>query len=147
MNISRILRCAFLILTIFIVNITDTNAQFLDKLKKRVDQAEKVLDGKGSSLRKDQIANGLKEALDMKNAHNTNIIAFNFSGKGTFLQSDIVESEQIIISGPESGFSDDELELLNSHNVNIRLLGKNILRAETAAIVGATLLQNYLGEL
>ena len=83
----------------------------------------------------------------MKNAHNTNIIAFNFSGKGTFLQSDIVESEQIIISGPESGFSDDELELLNSHNVNIRLLGKNILRAETAAIVGATLLQNYLGEL
>jgi 16S rRNA (uracil1498-N3)-methyltransferase len=89
----------------------------------------------------------LKEALDMKNAHNTNIIAFNFSGKGTFLQSDIVESEQIIISGPESGFSDGELELLNSHNVNIRLLGKNILRAETAAIVGATLLQNYLGEL
>jgi 16S rRNA (uracil1498-N3)-methyltransferase len=83
----------------------------------------------------------------MKNAHNTNIIAFNFSGKGTFLQSDIVELEQIIISGPESGFSDDELELLNSHNVNIRLLGKNILRAETAAIVGATLLQNYLGEL
>jgi 16S rRNA (uracil1498-N3)-methyltransferase len=63
------------------------------------------------------------------------------------LQSDIVELEQIIISGPESGFSDDELELLNSHNVNIRLLGKNILRAETAAIVGATLLQNYLGEL
>ena len=36
MNISRILRCAFLILIIFIVNTTDTNAQFLDKLKKRV---------------------------------------------------------------------------------------------------------------
>ena len=64
MNISRILRCAFLILTIFIVNTIDTNAQFLDKLKKRVDQAEKVLDGKGSSIGKDQIANGLKEALD-----------------------------------------------------------------------------------
>ncbi|MDA7828486.1 16S rRNA (uracil(1498)-N(3))-methyltransferase [Gammaproteobacteria bacterium] len=98
-------------------------------------------------LPKITLFSSLKEALDMKNAHNTNIIAFNFSGKGTFLQSDIVESEQIIISGPESGFSDDELELLNSHNVNIRLLGKNILRAETAAIVGATLLQNYLGEL
>ena len=89
----------------------------------------------------------LEEALNMKNAHNINITAFDFSGKGTFLQSDIAESEQIIISGPESGFSDDELKLLNLHNVNIRLLGKNILRAETAAIVGATLLQNYLGEL
>ena len=89
----------------------------------------------------------LEDALILKDMHNANIIAFDFSGKGIFLPSDIAQSEQVIISGPESGFSADELELLNSHNVNIRLLGKNILRAETAAIVGATLVQNYLGEL
>jgi 16S rRNA (uracil1498-N3)-methyltransferase len=42
--------------------------------------------------------------------------------------------------GPEGGFSEEEIELFKKHNVSGFALGPRILRAETAAIVGATLL-------
>jgi 16S rRNA (uracil1498-N3)-methyltransferase len=49
--------------------------------------------------------------------------------------------------GPEGGFSDDELDLLQSRGITLCRLGPRILRAETAAVVAVSTLQTRLGDL
>ncbi len=54
-------------------------------------------------------------------------------------------SNPLILIGPEGGFSDSEIELLNgSDNITAISLGKNILRSETAAITGINYYQLLL---
>ena len=40
----------------------------------------------------------------------------------------------LVVVGPEGGFSKNEINIFKEHNFDIQSLGKNILRAETAAI-------------
>jgi 16S rRNA (uracil1498-N3)-methyltransferase len=48
----------------------------------------------------------------------------------------LISSKNIaIFIGPEGGFTEKEMELFKKNNFQIRSLGQNILRAETAAIV------------
>lgn len=49
--------------------------------------------------------------------------------------------------GPEGGFSDDEVKELRTLDVLPVSLGPRILRTETAAIVGAAVVQHVLGDL
>jgi 16S rRNA (uracil1498-N3)-methyltransferase len=49
--------------------------------------------------------------------------------------------------GPEGGFAPEEIELAIQHNVQPVTLGKRILRAETAALVTASLLLYEAGDL
>jgi 16S rRNA (uracil1498-N3)-methyltransferase len=49
--------------------------------------------------------------------------------------------------GPEGGWTDDELKQASAHACKIVTLGGRILRAETAAIAVATLLQHRFGDL
>jgi len=51
------------------------------------------------------------------------------------------------VVGPEGGWNDDEIEQARNAGWQIVTLGGRILRAETAAIVIATLLQHRLGDL
>ena len=51
------------------------------------------------------------------------------------------------MTGPESGFSKNELDVLESNEVDIRYLGKNILRSETAPIVVSAIIQNQFGKI
>src|SRR5210317_718953 len=61
----------------------------------------------------------------------------------TSVTVDPLESTLLLI-GPEGGFSDEEVETLLKKQVKPMSLGPRILRAETAAIVGLTLLgQQY----
>jgi len=52
-----------------------------------------------------------------------------------------------ILSGPEGGFAEDEVALARDHGFVPVSLGARILRTETAAIVGAALVQYELGDL
>lgn len=52
-----------------------------------------------------------------------------------------------LLTGPEGGFEDAEVEKAISYGTIAITLGKRILRAETAAIVGTTVLLNLFGEL
>lgn len=51
-----------------------------------------------------------------------------------------------LVVGPEGGFSTEELESARSHGVLPVTLGARILRTETAALVGATLIQGTVGD-
>jgi 16S rRNA (uracil1498-N3)-methyltransferase len=75
-------------------------------------------------------------------------IAFDFTGSNNLDNDDIKDDASIgLITGSESGFSEEERSLLIDKNVSIKLLGNHTLRAETAAIVGLTLVRNFLGKL
>jgi 16S rRNA (uracil1498-N3)-methyltransferase len=52
----------------------------------------------------------------------------------------------LILIGPEGGFSDEEIETLLKKQVKPMSLGPRILRAETAAVVGLTLLGQQYGQ-
>lgn len=56
-------------------------------------------------------------------------------------------SDIIALIGPEGGWSDDELSRASSAGWKLVTLGGRILRAETAAIAVATLLQHLAGDL
>lgn len=53
-----------------------------------------------------------------------------------------LESLNIFI-GPEGGFEEVEIELAKKNNIKIVSFGDNILRSETAALVGLTLITNF----
>lgn len=52
-----------------------------------------------------------------------------------------------LLIGPEGGWSDDELALIDERGGRAVTLGPRILRTETAALVAITLLQHELGDL
>ena len=54
--------------------------------------------------------------------------------------------EALLLIGPEGGFSDEELDVLQKKQVKPMSLGPRILRTETAAIVGLTLLGQQYGQ-
>lgn len=56
------------------------------------------------------------------------------------------EKRVALIVGAEGGFSEKEVQTLNSHGVPAVTLGKRILRAETAAIAAASVLLYICGE-
>jgi 16S rRNA (uracil1498-N3)-methyltransferase len=57
------------------------------------------------------------------------------------------DANMTALVGPEGGWNEDEIDQARNAGWQIVTLGGRILRAETAAIVIATLLQNYLGDL
>ncbi len=126
MNISRISRFAFLMVAILIGGSTDSNAQFLDKLKKKVDQAEEVLSGNGNSLGKDQVANGLKEALD----NGVSTAVETLSAKDGYLGSQykilIPDDAQKIVSKVKHvpGFENVERDLVLKMNEGAEIAAK-----------------------
>lgn len=52
-----------------------------------------------------------------------------------------------LLVGAEGGWSDDERERLRAHRPIALGLGRNRLRAETAAIVGLTVVKTHIGEI
>jgi 16S rRNA (uracil1498-N3)-methyltransferase len=53
----------------------------------------------------------------------------------------------VALIGPEGGWSDDELDLLNERGCKSVTLGPRVLRTETAAVVALTLIQHAMGDL
>lgn len=53
----------------------------------------------------------------------------------------------IVLIGPEGGFSEDEIEAAKNNGFDSYSLGPRILRAETASITSAALVQHFFGDL
>ena len=71
---------------------------------------------------------------------NKNILVLDFDGEKIEGRKSFAFSPLTILIGPEGGFSEDEREKFKTHNLKTISLGKNVLRAETAAIAISSLL-------
>lgn len=87
------------------------------------------------------------DVVDFKNAIKiakdvSDIVYFGSLDQNDFINKDKKNNqvEIAIFIGPEGGFSDEELSMFKSENINPLSLGKHVLRAETAAIVACGLL-------
>ena len=78
---------------------------------------------------------------------NNEIYCFDTQADTYFDQKEIENSLITIITGPESGFSEKELGIINMYDIKERYLGQNILRAETAAIYISSLIKNHFGKI
>ena len=78
---------------------------------------------------------------------NYEVCAIANNASSVFNSHDIKLKNFVSITGPESGFSDSEYNLIEENNFKVRLLGNNILRAETAPIVIASLVQNHFDKI
>ena len=52
-----------------------------------------------------------------------------------------------ILIGPEGGFTEEEVDLAVSQDINSITLGKRILRSETASLVALTAILYEMGEM
>lgn len=91
------------------------------------------------------IAANLRDALSLIN--NTDVCVFDINAEKSFNAADLTSPNVCMITGPESGFSESEINLLNEKEFEFKLIGKNILRAETAPIVIASLIQNQFDKI
>ena len=100
--------------------------------------------------------NFLPEILESKNLENAlaliskghSVYFFDTDAEEYFNQEELDKSSSItFIIGPESGFSETELKLMNKSKIKKRYLGRNILRSETAAIYISTLIKNHFGKI
>ena len=91
------------------------------------------------------IAANLRDALSLIN--NMDVCVFDINAEKPFNAADLTSPNVCMITGPESGFSKSEIDTLNSNLFEFRLIGKNILRAETAPIVIASLIQNQFDKI
>jgi 16S rRNA (uracil1498-N3)-methyltransferase len=72
---------------------------------------------------------------------------FLFSERGGHGLTQMDTDEVTAIIGSEGGWSDEELDQARAAGAQLITLGGRILRAETAAITAAVLLQNHFGDL
>ena len=66
--------------------------------------------------------------------------------EGGPLKSALTGSPVLYLIGPEGGWTDDELSAARNNSFQLVSLGDAILKAETAAIVGGSLIRYELGE-
>ena len=82
-----------------------------------------------------EITQGIKLRELLLNHNESEFILCNEKEDDFLLNKVTIKDKQIVIVGPEGGLTDKEREMLISYtNVQSVSLGKNILRAETAAI-------------
>ncbi len=79
---------------------------------------------------------------------NHNGTGFFFYERGGGKLPNSIETDRVVaITGPEGGWEQSEVELAGQSGFELIHLGGRILRAETAPIVAATLLQHRFGDL
>ena len=73
--------------------------------------------------------------------------AFDVEANDIFDVSSVKSNNIFVITGPESGFSISEINHMYEKDFSFKLLSKNILRAETAPLVIASLFQNHFDKI
>lgn len=74
-------------------------------------------------------------------------IIFWENQQGKFVSNDQNPSKILLVVGPEGGFTDKEIQTAEQFGFIKATLGPRILKAETAAISAATIIQYFFGDL
>ena len=89
----------------------------------------------------------LDEAINLIEDDNNKYV-FDTDAEIYFSFEDLDNNSSVsTITGPESGFSKNELESIKQKNIEIRYLGENILRSETAPIFVSSIVRNHFGKI
>lgn len=89
----------------------------------------------------------LDDILDDLKQYDDVLFAYECERRNPICSSAKEGSRVALIVGPEGGFTPEEAQKIAAHGARTVTLGRRILRAETAAVVGCALLLNSLGEL
>jgi 16S rRNA (uracil1498-N3)-methyltransferase len=82
------------------------------------------------------------------NVGSTNVaVAAASSCRDVLRTLDALPRSIALLIGPEGGFEEEEIILAREHGIRPVTLGPRILRAETAALAGATIILSELGEM
>ena len=84
----------------------------------------------------------LSDAIKKLDQSSTKYV-FDLEANDIFDVSSVKSNNIFVITGAESGFSESEINHMNEKDFSFKLLSKNILRAETAPLVIASLFQNH----
>jgi 16S rRNA (uracil1498-N3)-methyltransferase len=84
----------------------------------------------------------LSDAIKKLDQSSTKYV-FDLEASDIFDVSSIKSNNIFVITGPESGFSESEINHMYEKDFSFKLISENILRAETAPIVIASLFQNH----
>ena len=78
----------------------------------------------------------------------TEIYSFDTEASEYFNQNELGKDSSITtITGPESGFSEKELGIINMYGIKERYLGQNILRALKQQLCIYSLIKNHFGKI
>lgn len=120
----------------------------VDKLASRMEHWRKIIlaaseqSGRASLM---ELLDPVEFAQAIKNDLSTLKLILSPHHAGNLVISGVLPSAAILV-GPEGGFTSTEVELANQSGFASWQLGTRILRAETAALAGVSLLQAYLGD-
>lgn len=115
---------------------------------KILDRWKLILEESSAQCKRDIIPE-LTDIVPFKNLINyketQNFIAYeNANSDHTLFGSNVEKNSISYVIGPEGGFSEEEVEYLISNRFQMTSFGNRILRAETAAIYGMSVLSNIL---
>ena len=88
----------------------------------------------------------LSDAIKKLDQSSTKYV-FDVEANDVFDVSLVKSNNIFVITGAESGFSESEINQMYEKDFSFKLLSKNILRAETAPLVIASLFQNHFDKI
>ena len=88
----------------------------------------------------------LSDAIKKLDQSSTKYV-FDVEANDNFDVSLVKSNNIFVITGAESGFSESEINHMHEKDLSFKLLSKNILRAETAPLVIASLFQNHFDKI
>ena len=88
----------------------------------------------------------LSDAIKKLDQSSTKYV-FDLEATDIFDVSSVKLNNIFVITGAESGFSESEINHMYEKDFSFKLLSKNILRAETAPVVIASLFQNHFDKI
>ena len=88
----------------------------------------------------------LRDAIKKLDQSSTKYV-FDLEATDIFDVSSVKSNNIFVITGAESGFSESEINHMYEKDFSFKLLSKNILRAETAPLVIASLFQNHFDKI
>jgi 16S rRNA (uracil1498-N3)-methyltransferase len=126
-----------------------------EKMSARLDRLRKITKAAAKQCARRDIPRvitcaSLEEAVETVPAGSLLLVANEKSPRANLRDLLARASEKCSIAafiGPEGGFSDEEIRLLEGKDAACFSLGRNILRTETAALIAAAIILYELGEI
>ena len=113
-----------------------------EKIKLNIDRAKKIVKEAAEQSERGTVPDVSQPVSLEEFLMNNNLPVICFNKNGEKFEPGIFKdlNDVVIFTGPEGGFSEEDISLFKENNAKFISLGDQILRAETAAIISSFLL-------